>query len=262
MAQFPLVNDAYYQQPFDWRDYFKGARGVPIAARHAAYVSRAIKSHGDLRYKLAIAAPIRSADGAIVGVLVATIVTDLHWGSQDLNDAHRTVVIADLLDRNAPDEVLPDDYLALAGEGVNHGEKVVVTSAAFARLRARRASVGEGAREQLDLPPSSWIEADADYYDPPSMRPKDGYDGPWLAGIAPIGGTDLVAVVKTRADTAVALDRGPLYAFIAWFAGGLGLLGASFLLARRRASIQKPHGGQGTPVPARGTRLASHERRG
>jgi serine/threonine-protein kinase len=235
-AHFPQVTDPYYKKSFAFRDYVRGALDVPIAARHGAYVSRAIKSSGDGQYKFAMAAPIRAAGGAIVGMLVATITTDLRLGSQDLNDARRTVVIADLLDRTAPAEVLPDDYVALAGEGVKRGEKVIVASAAFPRLRARRASVK--LREQLDIPPSSWIEADADYRDPPSMRPQDGYKGPWLAGIAPIGGTDLVAVVKTRADTAVALDPG-LQAFIAWFAGGLGLLGASFLLARRRTSIQK-----------------------
>ena len=238
VATFPRVPDPYYKKSFAFRDYVRGALDVPIAARHAAYVSRAIRSTSDGQYKFAMAAPIRAAGGAIVGVLVATITTNLRLGSQDLNDARRTVVIADLLDRTEPDEPLPDDYVALAGEGVKRGEKVVVASAAFPRLRARRASVSAGLREQLDLPPSSWIEADADYHDPPSMRQQDGYKGPWLAGIAPIGGTDLVAVVKTRTDTAVALDPG-LQAFLAWFAGGLGLLGASFLLARRRTSIQE-----------------------
>jgi hypothetical protein len=106
-----------------------------------------------------------------------------------------------------------------------------VQSTALRELSARRGGAEAGA--QFRVCPLSDVVRDADYHDPLAERETDAYDGPWLAGVAPVGGTSFVAIVGTRLDAAVALDRRTRRLLAAWAAGGALLVAASMLAVLR-----------------------------
>ena len=88
-------------------------------------------------------------------------------------------------------------------------------------------------QEQLHLPPSAWVETEDDDIDLLAKPDSTGIRGPWLAGIAPVGSTELAVIVQTRIEDATALDRSPLRVLAAWSIGGAVLLFAGLLAALR-----------------------------
>jgi eukaryotic-like serine/threonine-protein kinase len=225
--------DGSHDMDFSFRDYFHGARALPADADRAAYVSRAFRATTDQRYKLAISAPLRGEGGAFAGVLVAMIATDRRLGTLELSDARRIAVLAVRRDREHAGEPMPDEDILLVHDGVEHGEGVVVRSAALARIAARRARAGDAGSDQLHLPPADWVEPDDDYRDPLAERDPEGASGPWLAGVAAIGRTELAVIVQTRVEDATRLDRTPLRVLAAWSVGGAVLLFAGLFAALR-----------------------------
>ena len=83
------------------------------------------------------------------------------------------------------------------------------------------------------LPPPEWVEPDDDYRDPLAERDPHGARGPWLAGIAAIGHTELAVIVQSRLDDATRLDCMPLRVLAAWSVGGAVLLFAGLFAALR-----------------------------
>lgn len=222
-----------WHRSYAFRDYFRGAMALVPNADRPVYVSRAYLSTTDQRYKVALVSPVRGADGAPLGLLAAEIATDRRLGALDLSDDRRLAVLTVRRDREAATEALPDEHILLAHGGVAHGERVLVESRALRRLTARRDEAGLAGRDQLRLPPPSWVEADDDYRDPVATLDRDGAGGPWLAGFAAVGGTELAVIVQTRVDHAAALDATPLRVQVAWSVGGAVLLFAGLLAALR-----------------------------
>jgi hypothetical protein len=128
-----------------------------------------------------------------------------------------------------------DDHILLVHDGVEQGEDVVVESEALRRLTTTRdatSTVGH----QFQLPPSEWVEPDPDYHDP--LAP-----GPWLAGVAAVGRTELSVIVQTRLEDATALDVPPVHFVAAGSAGFAAVLFAGLFAAlrtRRRRRLTRP----------------------
>jgi eukaryotic-like serine/threonine-protein kinase len=94
--------------------------------------------------------------------------------------------------------------------------------------------------DRLHFPPPEWVEAQDDYMDPLAGPALDGTMGPWLAGVAPVGNTELAVIVQTRLDDATALDCAPFRVLTAWSVGGAALLLAGVLMAvRARAGSRR-----------------------
>ncbi|MFT3776193.1 MAG: serine/threonine protein kinase [Minicystis sp.] len=219
-----------YAINYAFRDYFRGAKALPADAERPVYVSRAFNSTSDHRYKLAVASPIRGKGGAFAGVLVAEIATDRRLGALDLNDAHRFAVLAVRHDRESAAAEVPDEHLLLVHNGVEHGEGVIIESAALRKLAKKRDAAGPSVAGQLHLPPPDWVEPDGDHRDP--LAP-----GPWLAGVAAVGRTDLAVIVQTRVADATRVDAPPWRVQIAQLLGGAVLLCAGlFASLRKRAA--------------------------
>ncbi len=220
----------YYNYAF--RDYFQGVMALAAGDGRSAYISRVIRATYDDQYKLVIAAPIVRVDGSIAGLLATQITTGRQLGALKLSDDRRIAVLTGRRDRETASDPLPNDHVLLVHDGVEHGEGVLVESAALRRLTERRDAEGGAGRDQLRLPPPEWVEAEDDYRDPLAERdPRGAAGGPWLAGVAAVGHTELTVIVQTRLEDATALDRMPLRVLAAWSVGGALLLCAALFAA-------------------------------
>ncbi|WP_438004062.1 serine/threonine protein kinase [Sorangium sp. So ce321] len=232
---------------YDFRDYFQGARRLAEGTDPGvAYVSRAFESETDHNYKFALAAPIRGASGEFAGALIATIATDSRLGALQLSDSRRTAALAARRDRErggpAP---ASDEFTVLVHDGLGHGESAPLRSATLSGLLPGAPAPGAPALDQLRLPPPDLVASVADWRDPLAERDPAQYGGAFLAGIAPVGHTDLVVIVQSRADEAIALDADPRLRLVAWSGVALALLGLAFAAAsaarrrRRRLAYER-----------------------
>ena len=199
------------------RDYFRGA-GAHAGKRglDAVHVSRVYTSRIDGRDKLAISVPLW--DGAadhprLLGVLSAKVTT-------------------------APTMGLPGRRTALAGRSdgdepryriLIHPEYRVDDEAApldAARLRELRPTAR--APEEPELPSPGSAEdrpavTDDDYRDPVGRSPA-GAARRWLAAFAPVGNTELVAIVQVPYDEVIYPDAARTRRLLYAFGVPLGLL--------------------------------------
>lgn len=236
----PTFGKSYYFT-YTFRDYFRGAKALPADMTPPIYVSRAFYSTSDHLYKLAIVSPIRGNDGGFLGLLAAELATDRRLGSLELSDARRIAVLTVRRDRDQPTEDLPNDHIAFAHDDVVLGQGVVVQSEALRRLTARRDAAELSPRDQLHLPRPEWVEAEDNLIDRIAKPNADGSHGPWLAGVAPVGNTELAVIVQTRTEDATALDKSPLRVLVAWsIVGALLLFGALGVVLRTRKKMHRP----------------------
>jgi serine/threonine-protein kinase len=225
---------------YTFRGYFRAARSLPRDMMRPAYVSRAFLSTSDAQYTVAIVSPIRGDDGAFLGVLGARFMTDRRLGALELSDERRVAVLTVRRDRDLPTDDLPSEHILMVHDDVARGEGVVIQSEALRRLTARRDAARVAPQDQLRLPPPDWVEAEDNYMDVVAKPDVDGSRGPWLAGVAPVGNTELAVIVQTRVDAATALDRSPFRVLAAWSIGGAVLLCAGLLAAlRTRAGARR-----------------------
>jgi len=214
---------------YAWRNYFVGARRLGEAGLRAGYISRVIRSEDDDRHKFGISAPIYDANGW-EGVLMATVGTDFALKQRRLDSASEDgpmAVIVAPQDRSRTSTEGEGEYVVILHEGLAHGAGVVIHSPRLRELRTPPAG-----REQL-----RWIDPEP-ITDDAHHDPVPGYEGRWLAGFAPVGGTGFVVIVQTRYDAAVApnarlsrrLASRTGIALLAW----LALCAAGVWLYRRR----------------------------
>jgi hypothetical protein len=218
---------------YAWRDYFRGVLPLGQAGLRAGYVSRALHSEDDDRYKFGIAAPIYEG-GAWVGVLMATIGTDFALKRKRLDsvsEAGPMAVVVAPRDRSRDTTKGEGDYVVLLHEGLPHGAEIVIDSPRLRELRATRAE-----RNQL-----RWLDPDP-IIDDAHRDPVPGFEGRWLAGFAPVGDTGFVVVVQTRYDAALKpntqllrrLAWGGSAVILVWLAACVTFLWGS---VRRRRSL-------------------------
>ncbi|AUX45280.1 uncharacterized protein SOCE26_067610 [Sorangium cellulosum] len=231
---------------YAFRDYFQGARRLAEGSDlGVAYVSRAFRSETDHNYKFGLSAPIRGASGELAGVLIATIATDSRLGALRLSDGGRLVALAARRDRERGGPLpASDDYTVLIHDGLGYGESAALRSATLSTLLPAPAAASTPALDQLRLPPPDRVAAVADWRDPLAERDPAKYGGVWLAGLAPVGHTELVVVVQSRADEATALDADPRLRLVAWSGVAVALLGLAFAATaarrRQRRAEQEP----------------------
>ncbi|WP_437567137.1 serine/threonine protein kinase [Sorangium sp. So ce542] len=228
----PLGNYAF-------RDYFQGARRIAEGPDPGvAYVSRAFRSETDHHHKFALAAPIRGASGEFAGALIAAIATDSRLGALQLSDGRRSAALAARRDRERGEPApASDEFTVLVHDGLDHGESAGLRSAILSGLLPAAPASGAPVLDQLRLPPPDRVASLDDWHDPLAERDPAKYGGAFLAGMAPVGHTDLVVIVQSRADEAVALDADPRLRLVSWSGVALALLGlasAAASAARRR----------------------------
>jgi serine/threonine-protein kinase len=223
-----------------YRDYFRGGMALPTGVDRSVYVSRGFRARPDNGYKVAISSPIHAEDGSILGLLVASMSTDRRFGALELSDERRIAVLTARRECEDAAKPAPDQHILLVHDDVAQGEGILVESEALRRLTARRDAARIAGQEQLKLPPPGWVEAEDDYQDPLAKPDPDGARGPWLAGIAPVGNTELAVIVQTRVGDATALDRTPFRVLAVWSVGGAVLLFAGLFAAlRTRAGARR-----------------------
>jgi serine/threonine-protein kinase len=207
---------------FDFRDYCQGAQTLGRAKSREVHVSRAFKSKVDGHMKFGFSTPVYASDGRWVGVLVAVLATDAALGGLELSPA------SVLGPRETTKDEPGDKYVVLVHSGLEYGQTLEF-DASYLNLQKLAAPTVAAARDLLVLPAPNRVLSTGDYRDP-----VPGYEGRWLAGLAPIGDTGLVMVVATRNDAALQPMRDlgvrlavPLAAFVL-------LAGVAWLLGRRR----------------------------
>ena len=232
-GRWPVPPDPtdYYPQDFSHRDYFHGAARLASLGRDTAYVSDAYRAKADDLHKFAISRPILAEDGrTMVGVLVATVATDPQFGAQRFTDGRRLGALAARLEPDPAASDAPPRYMVLLHEGLSHGQFVEMDNP---RVRSFPPDPDLDQLHYRPRPPQPVL--DADYRDPVGGH----YAGRWLAAFAPVGNTNLVVIVQTRVEDAVALDRIAARR-LAWLAAAalavmLLLLASALWTARRRA---------------------------
>jgi serine/threonine-protein kinase len=228
LARCPDPPPGYFWKTFEWRDYFRGAKQRAFEGRTLPYVSRAFRSEADETYRFAISAPVLAPTGEWLGVLLGLPGTGSTLGSLRLNDpdAHqRTALLVAPRDRTREEAEgpLPQDYIVLLHDALGHGESLPLDDDTARRLDATRYSQPRPDSDQLRMPDPWPTVTTPEHRDPLS---KD--EGPWLAAFAPVGYTDFVVIVETRADDAVATDKALARRLALW--GGVPFLLGEALL--------------------------------
>jgi serine/threonine-protein kinase len=224
----PTERPSVEGEPFDYRDYFRGA--MARARRPGAdgvHVSQVFRARSDGLDKLAVSVAFPPSGGGRPWVLAATIPTDPTLGLGVRDDARHGVVLL------APRETLTPP------EPGREPERVILVHPAY-EPRDESIPFPAGLLRPRPAPDGrDGFEPDDDYRDPVRDR-HPGYDGRWLAGFAPVEGTDMVVVVQQRDDDALAPERAFFRRFLAWAAGLVGGAGlaafAALRLARSRRS--------------------------
>ncbi len=184
---------------FSHRDYFRGARARTGARGvESVHVSRMFESAADGRHKLGITAPIWTGTPdrpRFLGVLAADWTTAPTMGLPG-----RRTALAGRADDGAP------RYPILIHPAYHAGDASV--DIAYPRLvelappvpsRPELSAFAEGSPD--DRPPLT----DDDYRDP-LARSQGGASARWLAAFAPVGNTELVAIVQQPYDEVIAPD--------------------------------------------------------
>jgi len=192
---------------FSHRDYYRGAKARDAAAgRGRVHLSKVFKAKNDGLDKLAVAVAFRPAAGRPAWVLAAAIPTDPTLGLGVRDDRRHKVVLL------APRDPEPG---ADPGDAARY---FVVVHPDYARGEASVPFPADGLRK-IDAPDGRVRFApDDDYRDP--VHP-DGAAERWLAGFAPVEGTDLVVLVQQTHADAVGQTRSFFRRFFMWTGGAV-----------------------------------------
>lgn len=181
---------------YSWRDYYRGASKLGAAGRRAAYISSVFVGEASNHYSFSIATPIYDEVGTWIGVLAIDIGNDFALKRKRLDyasEAGPMALVVALRDRERRTTAHEGNYFVILHEGLPPGMAVEIDSPGLRRLRRTRTETGE--LRWLDTEPIT---------DETHRDPVPGYEGRWLAGFAPVGGTGFVVIVQTRYDAAVA----------------------------------------------------------
>jgi hypothetical protein len=168
---------------YGFRDYFQGARLLGERHGHQGYISRAFQSDYDHRDKFGLSMPIYDGDRWI-GVVLATLSTNSMWKNAPLparNDHDHTYLMAAPQDRSRKDLPLPSPFVVVLHAIPGDEGHFTLDSPAISELSRRPA-----------------LMTDSDFHDP-----VPGFEGRWLAGLAPVDTTGFAMVALTRYDAAV-----------------------------------------------------------
>jgi eukaryotic-like serine/threonine-protein kinase len=203
-------SDSYLQRTFEFRDYFRGARGLASSActprstaesarEPIAYVARAFESENDGEFEFAVSAPVCDARGWI-GVVAGTIRANAALGSVRLVDQRKAYVTALLgprdNDRADGDRPLPSGFTFVAHPGLRPGQLIEL-----------RRPEPDWIRERLGIPngsPELRYETPFcvdDYVDPVFSS------GLWVGTFSPVYDSGYVVVVQSSRRNESASSR-------------------------------------------------------
>ncbi|HMF16375.1 MAG TPA: protein kinase, partial [Gemmataceae bacterium] len=214
---------------YQGRDYFHGAlRRARKKGREAVHISRIYEATTDGLFRFGISAPVYKGE-KVVGVVVATVITDRTMGLDRLHDNRRKAVLYGPKDSNSPRERVsrlspPSEFVILVHPAYHRGIDAVTFPAGkppSARPLPDVEALHQPDPQQAFTPEEAGIK---DYVDPVGARDAE-FEGRWLAGFAPVGNTELVVIVQQHYDDSIAPGRG-----IIW-SGAAVLLGVLFIVA-------------------------------
>jgi serine/threonine-protein kinase len=196
LTQWPSPAKWIFGRKFDFRDYYQGARVLAERRAPGVYVSPAYRSESYGRLQFGLSTPIRDAQGEPVGVLMASLNAREAFGAVRMEGEGAAGVTTALLgprgrDRHAAPSETASRYTFLVHPNLDTGAEHTARAPSPADLRA---VFGEPALpgEQFTL----------DYVAPLKVRhyedPISGFEGRWLAALAPVGRTGFVVLVETR----------------------------------------------------------------
>jgi serine/threonine-protein kinase len=200
LAQWPAAAPYVYERSYAFRDYFQGARRLAETQTPGAYVARAFRSESRNEFAFAISTPVLDQRGTFVGIMVGTLSAKSAFGAVRMEETPQSGrVITALIgprgnDRErGPDAPAPTDFAFLVHPGMDRGVEYPARVRAAAELRERFGLAAPPGR-QLSLQYARALQL-ADYRDP-----IPGFEGEWLAALAPVGTTGLFVLVATRKE--------------------------------------------------------------
>jgi hypothetical protein len=187
----------FYDRNYGFRDYFSGARYLAEHHLPGGYVARAFRSEPRGQLVFAFSAPVLNEHGAALGVLMATLNAKSVFGAVRMEDSAGGLHVTSALigprgpDRDTKPGELRSDFTFLAHPGLPDGLEYRVNSAVSAKLqRTFGASAPPGQQFALEYVPPVKVQ---DYEDA-----VPGFQGKWLAAVAPVGNTGFAVLVQTR----------------------------------------------------------------
>jgi eukaryotic-like serine/threonine-protein kinase len=206
-ARWPEPPGGYFPKDLGQRDFFLGARALARAGKRGVHVSRVFVDEADEQARFAFSTPIYGADGTMVGVMVALRATRLAAGPLEVGisgSAARSGALVGLRDVSQPGK---DAMVFLSHGGLPPGGLVAFDASTVAQAQNLQRSGVRPIGDQLSLPAPGRVATAPRYRDP-----LPGFEGRWLAGIAPVGDTGLFVVVQTRYD----LPLNPILRALQW----------------------------------------------
>jgi eukaryotic-like serine/threonine-protein kinase len=199
-ARWPALPEGTLGRDLSWRDEFRVARKVAYAGKRTVHVSRVFLDVTDGRAKLSFSTPMFGTHGTMVGVLGAAIPATsapvpLGLGVGD--DPDRIAALLGPLHPAGPDDA-QSRYAVLVHPGAS-GELVAFEAKRLAGLERLGSHLASETDDQLRLAGPERTVFDDHYADP-----VPGFEGRWLAGLAPVGDTGYVIVVQTRYGAVIA----------------------------------------------------------
>jgi hypothetical protein len=202
LAQWPAAAPYVYERSYTFRDYFRGARRLAETRTPGAYIARGFRSESHDKLQFAISTPVLDAHGTQIGLVVGTLSAKSAFGDVRMEESPQSGRIFTALigprgnDRaRGPDAAAPSDFSFLVHPGMASGVEYTVRAPAPSVLR-QRFGLSAGPGQQLSLQYAQALQL-VDYRDP-----IPGFDGEWLAAIAPVGRTGFFVLVATRKEPA------------------------------------------------------------
>jgi hypothetical protein len=204
LAQWPTGASYVYQRTYTFRDYFRGAHHLAETGTPGAYIARAFRSesHGTLDF--GVSAPVLDDSGREIGLVVGTLNAKSAFGAVRMEDpaqnGHGSRIITALIgprgnDRaGGPDAPAPSDFTFLVHPGIDRGVEYRMRTPSPETLRNSFGLSAPPGR-QLSLRYRTALRF-THYRDP-----VPGFEGEWLAAVAPVGDTGYLILVETRPGT-------------------------------------------------------------
>jgi len=196
------VNRTYFSHSFAFREYFRAARLLAQTCPGAVHLAPAFRSEQDDQIKFPLSAPLLDATGQWVGVLMASIVAAPAFGEVELQDPDGEQLTALLGPRGVErdGQEAREDFIYLVHSGLPSSLEYQLDEPARALLDRHFAFAPDPCR-QFELVRATPLLSTS-YTDP-----LPGFEGNWLAAVAPVGRTGYFVVVQSRPERASAAAK-------------------------------------------------------
>jgi eukaryotic-like serine/threonine-protein kinase len=233
VARWPHLGEAMHcDRRFGWTNYFRGAEHRARGGRREAYVARTSTSEVTGQDKFTLSAPIFDAAGVWRGVFYVSVGADSVLKRVALypdDDPRHTAALLGRRDitRETKNDPLPENFVVVIHQALAPGHTYAVDSVGKGLLTSPSLDVDQW---ELNPQPPVIIE---DYVDP-----VPGFEGRWLAAVAPVGFTNFAVVVQTRVEAILEPDARLVRGMLLWaglpFAVLALALNLGFWAVRRR----------------------------